>query len=85
MLKVPLMNLSGYGNFDFNPDQKVVKELSDKVCSLYMAAEQIYNEVIKVLKIKARQGGRLFHYATGYRSGFHYAVSLLTQRQSDLR
>jgi len=35
---------------DFNPDQKLVKELSDKVCLLYMTAEQFYNEVIKRLK-----------------------------------
>ena len=35
---------------DFNPDQKLVKELSDKVCLLYMTAEQIYNEVIKSIK-----------------------------------
>ena len=36
---------------DFNPDQKSVKELSDKACLLYMTAEQIYNEIIKSIKV----------------------------------
>ncbi|TSD63866.1 HEPN domain-containing protein [Inquilinus sp. KBS0705] len=35
---------------DFTPDQKLVKELSDKVCLIYKTSEQIYNEVIKNIK-----------------------------------
>jgi HEPN domain-containing protein len=39
---------------DFNADEETVKALSDKVCKLFITAEEIYNKVIEKMKDEVR-------------------------------